>query len=313
MSPSETTTLLASRERAEPFIFHEDYTFQMENEQAYPSQDSAARQLENYEALRSRTSLQGPSRAFALITLWSAILLAVYVAVFLFSFGGRTVNEVVSAGGYSVSGILVFPVLLFSSLVRGAQERFGIRAKPAPGHWIAYGLIIVGFMTLAGLSIAGLNYPWGLNLLVAMALFATMATGPIRQLHRSPGSESDRWWNEPLDRLARLSTTSIGVAAGLLAATITQTWFSIVSAVVMMSLVVVLIGWQARWGLPRTGYEWGPIHWMAFGIVVSVLFLQSVLLSHTSWITTSISVAVGVLIFLVMFIASVLPARAGRG
>ncbi|AIY00682.1 hypothetical protein ART_1083 [Arthrobacter sp. PAMC 25486] len=291
-------------------MFHDDYTFHMENEQAYPSQDSAARQLRNYEALRSRTSLQGPSRAFALFTLWSAIIVAVYVAVFLFSFGGRTVNEVVSAGGYSSSGILVFPVLLFSSLVRGARERFGIRTKPAPGHWIAYGLIIVGFMTLAGLSIAGVNYPWGLNLLVVVAIFVTMATGPIRQLRRSPASDSDRWGNEPLDRLARLSTTLIGVAAGLLAATITQAWFPLVSAVVMMSLVVVLIGWQARWGLPRTGYEWGPIHWMAFGIVVSVLFLLSVLLSHTSWITTPNSVSVGILVFLVMLIASFLPTRA---
>lgn len=285
----------------------------MENEQSYPSQASAARQLRNYEALRSRTSLQGPSRAFALFTLWSAIIVAVYVAVFLFSFGGQTANEVVGAGGYSSSQILVFPVLLYSSLVRGARERFKIRTKPAPGHWIAYGLIIVGFMTLAGLRIAGVNYPWSLNLLVAVALFVTMATGPIRQLRRSPSSDADRWGNEPLDRLARISTTLIGIAAGLLASTITQAWFPLVSVMVMMSLGVVLIGWQARWGLPRTGYDWGAIHWMTFGIVVSVLFLMSVLLSHTNWMTTPISVAAGVLIFLLMLIASFLPARARRG
>ncbi|WP_146071659.1 hypothetical protein [Cryobacterium sp. Y50] len=282
----------------------------MENESRDPSRHSAAEQLRSYEDVRNRVTLQGPSRAFALLMLWGAVVLAVYVGVFLFSFGGRPVDEVASgAGGFPYTGILLFPVLIFSSLVSGARERFGIRTKPAPGYWIAYGLIIAGFMTLAGLSIAGVSYPWRLNLLVAVTIFLTMSAGPIRQLRRATTPNPDRWMNEPLSRPARWSTALIGATAGLLAATSTLAWFPVVGATVMMALVVVLGGWRARWGLPRTGYEWGPIHWAAFGIAVGVLFLLTVLLSRTGWITTPISVATGVLVLFVMLIASFLPTR----
>ena len=80
----------------------------------------------------------------------------------------------------------------------------------------------------------------------------------------------------------------------------------------MLLLFVVLIGWRADWGLPRTGYEWGPMHWAAFGIVISVLFTLSVLLSNTGWITPPISITAGTLALLIMLFTAFRPRRPGR-
>ncbi|PQZ93537.1 hypothetical protein CQ018_07620 [Arthrobacter sp. MYb227] len=284
----------------------------MESESDQPAKRSAQRQLKTYEAVRSRVKTQGPSRAFALFTLWSAIVVAMYVGVFLFSFGNRTVSEAVDAGGYAWNGILVFPILVFSSLASGARERFGIRTKPPLGHWIVIGLVIVGFVVLAWLSLSGVDYPWALNLLMMVTIFFTIASRSIRQLRDKRASNSDRWEAEPLNRSARCSTALIGLVMGLLVATSTQTWFPLLSAVVMMLLAVMLMGWQTRWGFPSTGYEWAPIHWVAFGITISMLFLMTILLSRTAWITTPISLATGVFILLVMLSASLLPLRAGH-
>ncbi|CAN5247852.1 hypothetical protein BH11ACT4_BH11ACT4_15400 [soil metagenome] len=289
-----------------------DYSFHMESN-PHPSPRDAAEQLRSYDGVRAK--VPGPPRAFLLLGLWAAVILAVYVGVFLLSLGGRPLNAAAPGPVYfSYVTIILFPVLVFSSVVAGARERFGIRTKPTLRYRIAYVLVCAGFITLGWLSIAGVPYPWGLNLLLPLLLFLTMAAGPIRQLLRKSATGQAAWINKPLSRPARWSTAAIGAVSGLLVGTAASPqWFSIVSLAVTLALVVVLIGWRARWGLPWTGYEWGPIHWIAFGISTSVLFLVFLLLSRTDLVTLPISIAAGGFVLLVMLTASFLPARPRRG
>ncbi len=242
-------------------------------------------------------------------------MVSAYIAVFLLSSGIREAN-----GGRLLSGsdgataVLLAPVLIFSSLITGARERFSVRrGLPTPVYWIAYGLLVAVFLAQLALGIAGVSYPWWLNLVLPAATLVTMAAGPVRRLLSPKTPTSDRWENHPLSAPARRMTVVVGVMLGLLAATSTWRWFSIVSVAVMLLLLVVLIGWRSRWGLPRTGYEWGPIHWAAFGIAVTVLFLLVVLFSLTKWVTTPVSVSAGLVVFVLMLISAFLPAQANRG
>ena len=240
--------------------------------------------------------------------------MGVYVGVFLFSFGGYPVEEVASVGGgYAYTSMLLFPVLLFSGLSSGARERFSIRRKASRGFRVAYILLVAAFMTLLILTIAGIQYPWIANLLVAAALFITMGAMPIRQLARGLKQPSgERWINEPLTGPVRWSTALIGAASGLVAGTSTLWLYPVISVVVMLALIIVLIGWRASWGLPRAGYEWGPLHWTVFGVTISVLFLMALLLTRTTWITTPLAITAGVAAFVVMLIAARLPRRQDR-
>lgn len=298
--------------------FHLGYTFQMESETGnVPPTDTvvnAAAQLHSHDDIRAKAKGRGPSRAFASLMLWGAIVTAAYAGVVLFALSGRTRVEVeAGATGFATVVVLLFPMLIFSSLVSGARERFSVRRKPSVGYWIAYGLVVAVLAALMVVIVASIPYPWWLNLLVPVALFIAMASDPIRQLLSGATTPpEERWVNRPLSRPVRWTTALIGVATGVLAATSTLRWFSILTIVFMLVLIVMLVSIRASWGLPRTGYEWGPVHWGAFGVAMTLLFVLGLLLARTSWVTTSLTVLVGVLVFAVMLGASTLPRRANR-
>lgn len=286
----------------------------MESEKPMTGPDRADASLRGYAQVRAKVEHRGPSRAFAVLQLWLAAALAAYLGAFLISVVGDPPNEVTAGAADYTSGLLVLPLLLLASLISGARERFSIRTKPSAAHWVAYTLIIGWFAVLLVASITEVTYPWWAALLLPVLLFVTMAAGPIRALSRPRTREAQPWSNEPLRRPARRTTVLIGLTAGLLAATSTQEkWFAVISTAACVVLVVVfLFGWRAEWGLSHTGYEWGPIHWAAFGIVLSGLFTLSVLLANTDWITPPISITAGVLALLVMAYAAFLPRNPGR-
>ncbi len=230
-----------------------------------------------------------------------------FVGVFLVSFGGRSLDDMPTDAVTRPTWLLVFPIIVLSWLINGARERFSIRRKPSLVFWVAFVLI---FIVVSYLIAKSGDYPWWLNLLVPAVLFVTMAATPVRQLLSSPISHSRPWANEPLSRSARWTTVLIGAAMGFLSMTGNETWLSIASAVVMMLLLVVTL-FDRR--LPRAGYEWGSIHWTAFGIVIVLLFALTVLLSLTGWITAPINIAAGASIFLVMLTAAFLPSTPSAG
>lgn len=241
--------------------------------------------------------------------LWSAVLISVYLAVYLFLFGGSTVGAAsAQPGGYTPTWVILTPVLMFSGLVRGARERFHIRTKPSPLHWGLYALVLAGFVTLGALSMAGVGYPWWLNAILPLVLLASMAATPIRGLLTTTPESSPPWASVPLAAGVRIMTTLIGLANGVLLATFTHPLLAAFSGLtVMVLLFVVLLGWRSAWGLPRVGYEWGPIHWGAFAICTATQFTCVVFAAVTTWFTTPNSIAAGVLVLVVMGISAVLP------
>ncbi|SDT07901.1 hypothetical protein [Microterricola viridarii] len=286
----------------------------MESESRVPSPEAAAELLRSHGEMRERVEHLGPSRSYALLTVWGALALAVYMAAFLLSFSltsGDPAAGGSGAGSGLYSNMLVFPFLLFGALVRGAQERFSIRSRAAGSGWVAKGLALGAFVLLLVLNLFGVDYPWLLNPMLAVAVFITLAYEPLQQLRRAPASSVDeRWANQPLSPAVRWMTALIGVTSAVLLATSSESWYAYASLVSMLFLVAVLLGWRAPWGLLRTGFEWGPLHWGAFGVTMSILFLMGVLLSRTLWVTTPVSIAAGAVALLLMLAASVLPTRA---
>lgn len=281
----------------------------MESESGDIPPVDAAAQLRSHDDMRAKVERRGPSGAFASLMLWGALVTAVYSGVFLFALGGRPIDEQVSgSGSFPSTALLLFPILVFSALVSGARERFSVHLKPALGYWIFSALVLAGFGALAILTLVGVVYPWWLNLIVPVALFVVMAADPIRRLRGTAKTpEDERWVNERLSRPARRNTALIGAATGLLAATSTQQWFPLLAMATFLMLIVMTLAFSASWGLPRTGYEWGPLHWSALGVTLGVLFLLALLLARTTWVTTPIAVIAGVFAFAVMLGASVLP------
>lgn len=282
----------------------------MESESGDVPPGEAEAQLRSHEDMRAKVERRGPSRAYASLMLWSALVMSAYIGVFMFAFTGPALDDA-TAGAHNSAFImlLMFPILVFSSLLGGARERFSIRRNPVSSFWVVPALILVAFGVLGVMAVMGVAYPWLLNLIVPVALFVVMAANPIRQLlgaAKTPGEE--RWVNEPLSRPAQRNTAAIGGAAGLLAATSTQQLlFPILMVVIILGFIVLSLAFSASWGLARTGYEWGPLHWSVFGVTLGVVFLLALLLARTTMVTTLLAVIAGVLAFAVMLGASLLP------
>ena len=262
--------------------------------------EGAAERLKAAEQVRQWVDSRGPTRASAVLQLWGAIVLSIYFGVFLLAYSSTMAGS---------TTLLLFPVLIFSSVTSGARERFGIRGKPRGARLLPYAVVIAGVVVLFILNIVRIDYPWWLNILVPAAMFVVLAAGPLRRILGSAQTPTeDRWQSLPLSRPARITTGLLGVATGLLVASTSEPLlYSVVQLAVMLVLLVVLIGWNTRWGLPRTGFEWGPIHWAAFGVTMATLFAVAALLARTDWVTPPVSVGAGILVAAIMIIASLLP------
>lgn len=234
--------------------------------------------------------------------------MALYLAVFLLSFGGRPIGDQTGLGTLSTT-LLVAPILIFGSLAAGTRERFGTRTTAPLRSWIAYAILGVGFLGLMVATVAGLSYPWWLNLAVPGALFIVMASGPIRKLRRAH-PDDEPWPNAPLSPPARRVTAIIGVALGVAAALSSQPWFAFVQLPLMLLLMGSLIAYRTRWGLPQVGIEWGPLHWRAFGVVTGILFGLCAILTRTDWASLWLTIPLGVVVTTLMVSAAILPRRA---
>lgn len=269
----------------------------------------ASERLREFARLENSAGERRPSRGYWWLMLWSAVLIAAYVGVYLFTFGGSTVEQVSErTGGYSATWVMLTPVLAFSSLLSGARERFNIRAKPSPLHWGFYGLVMTGFVVLGALSITGITYPWWLNALVPLILFVTMAAAPVRNLAAVSRRSSAPWGSASLSAASRLMTVLIGAAIGVLLITSAYPLAAAISGiVVMVFLIVVLVSWRSSFGLPRVGYQWGSLHWVCFGACALIVFACVLLTTFTSWFATPYTVAAGVLVFIIMGGAALFP------
>ena len=235
-----------------------------------------------------------------------------YLAVFLFLLSGF---EAISEGWGAHSNLILLPVLIASALLSGARDRFSIRTKPSIAQSIAYLVAIAAFLILGALSIVGGGYPWWLNVVVPGLLFVAMAGSSIRRLLDSrSGHDRERWLNLPMSLPARSSTTLVGVVFGVLVATSTYPWYSIASAVTLIAVLIAsLIGWRSPWGLPQTGYQWGPIHWLIFAAATATIFALVALSATSNLVTPATSLVIGGVVCALMVVGAFLPPNTKRG
>lgn len=270
-----------------------------------PTATEATEQLREHEQMRDRVENHGQARGFTLLLLGVALVVSVFVVVFLTAMGAAGDGQVAS----TVAPMLVLlPLLVFSQVVNGAAQRFGIRLRPTAGHWLGAGVVVAGFATLSAVTILTEGYPWWVNLVAGLATFLVLAVGPIARLRRAATApRQPQWVNAALTTPVRWTTAAIGFGSALLVATSTWTWFPTVSLAVWAWFLVMMIGMRSSWGLPRAGYEWGPGHWIAFGLATSVLAVLALLIAATDLVTPAISVAAAVVVLATMIPAALLP------
>ncbi|QYH36255.1 hypothetical protein [Salinibacterium sp. M195] len=276
-----------------------------------PTSIEASRHLQQHQEVRDSVNQRGPSRDFAWFSLWSALMVASYVGVFLFAFsaGIGTAGDS-NPDKFSQTSLLVLPILAFTTMTTGARERFGIRRAPARAVWIPLVLALFGMAVLSGLSVFDVPYSRWLIALVALAVFVPLAASAIAQLIRVPRSRTPAGRSpEPLSTPVRWNTAIMGAVAGLL---ISFGAIPIVSALVMIAalagIAFTYVLNESAWVLPRVGFEWGWMQWAAFGITTSTLFAFAVLAPLAESPSLAASIAAGIGVFLVMLAASALPA-----
>ncbi|WP_157802936.1 hypothetical protein [Compostimonas suwonensis] len=286
----------------------------------------AAEQLAARRRMRELSETTTSPRAYALLTLSAALMTAVFVTVYLIAFTGHASGRNGNVyAGYSLFILPIVPELMFTGLLAGARERFSVRRRRGVAG-VGTALVFAGFLVLLLLGISQIAYPWWINPVFGVVAFLLLGGPPLRRLvlertqagYASERRSSERWSSEPLSPGIRTMTALIGVYLGALAAMSSQPWFPYVG----MAAVLVLVIWGLPFGLPRAGYEWGPLCWGAFGLSTAILFGLTLALMRTDWVTPTVAVITGIAIALVMIAASmaaslidapIAPARPGKG
>lgn len=265
--------------------------------------ERAARLLAEGRTLEQKVERNTDLRAYGLIQMCGAVVTSSYIGTFL-----------ITMKNPGMSNLLLLPMLLFCLLIQGAHNRLRVHLRPTGRRlWLLMGAALVPFLSLAVLNLFSLAYPWWLNLAAVGLVLVVLGGNGIAYVRR-PGAAStiEPWTNEPLSTTARKVTVAVGAYLGVAAGTSPHMWFGIASAVLTMLIFVALIGWRSPWGLARVGSEWGPIHWAAFGLSVTLIFALAILITHTSWIILPLSLLAGVLVALPLIVAAFIPPSHGR-
>ncbi|KAM9862477.1 hypothetical protein ACI1US_01650 [Leucobacter sp. BZR 635] len=270
---------------------------------------SASAQLEEIARIQRDAQGRSPARGYWLLQLWSAVIVAGYLGAYLLMHGGFTATEVSNRdGGYATPWTFVVLVLTFSSLASGVRERFSVQSRQPLLQRLVNVVGILGFAALLALSFADISYPNWLNAALPLAMLVGLGARPLRKLITVPRDPAEVWGNAPLPAPVRITTAGIGLAIGALLATASSMLASAVSGfVVMLCLGMLLLAQNSRFGLPRAGFEWGSLHWSVFGVCAAIAAASVTLGSLTAWFSQPYTVISGVVVFLLMSAAAVLP------
>ena len=124
-----------------------------------------------------------------------------------------------------------------------------------------------------------------MTFLVATAIAAPLGVLTFSTARKAGGTTAHLQFSSPRSPLGRTTagmTAGMGVYFGVVAAVTPYPWFPVAALILTLLLFVVLIGWNARWGLPRVGSEWGQPQWIAFGIAFTLLFVLTIVATKTT-------------------------------
>ena len=267
--------------------------------------------LRSVDAICARAA--SAPRGNAVLQLAYSLMLSAYMALFVYTGS----NE----GGASVFGgttmaLVLPPMIVSTGLVNGAAERHGGRLRSTRRHWLAVGVFLALLGVILVWGIAGGGYPWWLALVSAAVTVVIFGARPAALLLRGSGTAQPTepaGPREPLSRGPRIVTLLMGVYLGVVCATLfapTVVWA--VTSIGMIGVIVALSAQTASWGLMRTGWEWAAPQWIAFAVVVAVMFLLAALIIAADLLTPVIAILAGCLVTVVLAASALLPGR-GHG
>ena len=228
-------------------------------------------------------------RAHALIQGWTAAAIFVYAATFLLLFGSADHTSSTDGVGhnYAYVNVLLIPFFILMQLIQGARNRLPVSVT-LPRRGITLLLVLPSmffFLAAAVAALVGIDYPWWVTLLVATAIAAPPGVLTISTARKAGGLASHVQPpspRPPLGRTAAGMTAGMGAYFGVVAAVTPYPWFPVAALILTLALFVALIGWNARWGLPSIGSEWGQPQWIAFGITFTLLFALTIVATKTT-------------------------------
>ena len=265
-----------------------------------PSAREAAEQLRSYDAVRERSQERRPPRALILLELWTAIMITAYIATAL-----------TTVGRFDSPYHLLLAIGLMTLLSTGARERFAVRKRPMLRTRVVAWVAVLVFLALGLLRIRDIPYPWWIDALVLLAVFCALAAGPFRQW-LLPASRTEHTAPAPLAGPARLNTVLVAALLGFLMTTVVWQYGWMVAIAFPLLGLVELPRLNGPWGLRRTGHDWAPVHWAAFGAGVLLLFALVLLSLSTSLVTALLCITVGSVFTVAMAATALLPRRTSR-
>lgn len=278
----------------------------MESESESEKDAGQRRALRDAETIRARAARM--PRGYALLQLAYTVLLAAYMAVFVFT---GSVEGGSSAFGGTTMTLALPPIIVSSALVSGANERFRERLSATPRYWIAIGFFLLILVILLIWGVAGGGYPWWVALIAFAITLLIFGIRPLRVVLRAQVSADDaRAGPRNLPVPARLVTAFLGLFFGLVCAVVLVP--ALAWLVMMLGLGVVLVGLSARaasWGLLRTGYEWRWGQWAGFGAAALLMFALAVLIIATDLVTPLVAAGAGALVAASLMLSAFVPGR----
>lgn len=249
-------------------------------------------------------------RGYALLQIAYTVLLAAYMAVFVFT---GSVEGGSSAFGGTTMTLALPPLIVSSALISGANERFRERLSPTPRYWVALGFFVLILVTLLIWGIAGDGYPWWVALIAFAITLLIFGIRPLRVVLSAPAVIADDGETraQTLPVPVRLVTAFLGIFFGLACAVVLVP--ALAWLVMMFGLGIALVGLSARtasWGLLRTGYEWRWAQWTGFGAAALLMFALIVLIIATDIVTPPVAAGAGVLVAASLILPAV---RSGGG
>ncbi len=266
---------------------------------------TAAQLLDAADRVSVRVNDGTDFRTPALIQGWGAAALFIYVTAFLLLFTAPALDGVESAHGTTFVSTLVMAILVQSQLVHGARHQILISlAAPLRGWKLWLQLIgLALFIAIAAASVFGVKFGWWVSLVVAVCITAPLGLASLRSAQNARGNParvplvSPR---PPLSRSARVMTAGLGAFFGVAGAVtaMPNLWSSVANLFLFLFLLLLMIGWNARWGLPRLGSEWGQRQWVGYGVSFTLLVALTLVVATTSLTTPWVGVIGGILVAL---------------
>ena len=269
----------------------------------------AARLLEAGAVASARADGAVDHRVLARTQCGIAAAMFIYISAFLLLFGNQTQEAVSGAasGGYAYANVLLIPFLVLTQLVMGVRDRVRVLRAHRPS--LVFTLIgLIPFLALAVLSVFGVSYPWGFNLVAAAAPAVPMVWLGLKSARRADPPATTVAHSEP-GRPARIMTASLGLYLGLTGMLAAFNGFALTGLGLITVLIVLLALFSSRWGLPSLGAAWSTREWTAYALSFTLLVTLAVVLARTPWTTPLVGVVGGMLVAAPLVVAAVRGAR----